>query len=211
VKGPPHSRTEADTTVLLVDDEPQLLAVLKKMVPSSFRIITATDVASARSQIEDEDVGVIVCDHVLPDGKGLDWLTELRQRHHPAVAILITGYSEERLAIDATNSGGVFRYLKKPFTAAALQQTLQDAVRQHRRNREQAEAVRHQSHAAHQSPRLTRTGICIHYTAMAATAIGIFFLVTLFLGIVTLMILYLLKTGLGIDLFKDVHFRDLLP
>lgn len=198
-------------TLLSVDDEPAMLTLLERILSPHYRTVSAADVADAREHIESEDVAVIVCDHVLPDGKGLAFLDELRRARHPAIAILITGYSEEGLAIDAANSGAVFRYLKKPFSSSALLQTVQDALREYRRGTEQKEAIRRQSRFGHRSAVVTRTGVFIHYVAMTAMAIGVLFFLILILGVITLMILYFLKSGLGIDIFEDIHFRDLLP
>ena len=201
----------ASPTILLVDDEPSMLTLLERILSPHYHTVSAVDVAGARERIESEDISVIVCDHVLPDGKGLAFLNELRRVHHPAISILITGYSKEGLAIEAANSGAVFRYLKKPFTSSALLQTVQDALREQRRGTEQKEAVRRQSRFGHKSPMATRTAVFIHYVGMTALAIAVLFALILILGVITLMVLYFLKSGLGIDIFEDVHFRDLLP
>lgn len=198
-------------TILLVDDEPAMRGLLERILSPHYQTVSASSVAKAREQIASQEIAVIVCDHILPDGKGLDFLGELRRARHPATAILITGFSEEHLAIEAANSGAVFRYLKKPFASSALRQMVQDGVREHRRNMEQGDAVRRQSKALQRSSIATRTGVFIHYMAMAATAVGVLFFVALLLGVITLMVLYFLKSGLGIDIFKDVHLRDILP
>ncbi len=202
---------DAAPVVLLVEDDPAMMRLTSRMLKPHYRIVRAADLESATIAMEEHDVQVMVCDHMLPDGLGLDFLAALRTRRAAPVGILITGYSEETLAIKAANSGAVFRYLKKPFPASALLQTVQDALRHHQRRREQDAAVRHHGRWAARVPALARTGVFVHYTVMILIAIGVLFVGALLLGLLVLMTLYILKSGLGIDLFQDVHLKDIVP
>lgn len=208
---PSTGASDESPMVLLVEDDAAMMRLTSRMLKPHYRVRQAADLASAKAALAEHDIQVMVCDHMLPDGRGLDFLTERRTHRNAPVGILITGYSEETLAIKAANSGAVFRYLKKPFPASALLQTVQDAVRHHQRQREQDAAVRHHGRWAARVPVLARTGVFVHYTVMTFLVMGVLFAGALLLGLGTLMILYILKSGLGIDLFQDVHLKDLLP
>ncbi len=104
--------------MLVVDDDPLILRTIQGLlleVPVS--ISTADNIAQARNHIlENPEFGVILCDHLLPDGAGVDFLRELRTRYPSAIRILMTGAYDREITTKAINSGEIYRFLVKPFT-----------------------------------------------------------------------------------------------
>ena len=100
--------------VLLVDDEPSIQfgfsAYLNK---TGYQIQTAGTIAEAKLKLAQDCFDIILLDLSLPDGNGLDLITEIRQ-NYPAVAlVVITGTGDVPLAVKAMQLGAD-NFLTKP-------------------------------------------------------------------------------------------------
>jgi DNA-binding NtrC family response regulator len=84
---------------------------------------------------------VVLCDVVLPDGKGTEMLAELRDQHGVEV-ILVTGNASVDTAIQALRLGA-YDYLVKPVDEGRLK-TLLAGLRRHRELRQEVFALRHE-------------------------------------------------------------------
>ena len=116
--------------VLYVDDEPKALKYFRKAFEDDFTILTASDVDEALQVLDEhsEDIGVLVTDQRMPGKQGTELLFEARLRCPRIVRILTTAYSELDSAIEAVNSGEVFRYIVKPWNLRELRGTLLRAM-----------------------------------------------------------------------------------
>jgi DNA-binding NtrC family response regulator len=195
---------------LLVDDEPSILRLLTGMLRPHLRTLVAADLAEARALLAANPVEIVVSDHRLPDGLGLDFLTDLHRQKPEIVGVLMTGYSEEGLAIAAVNSGAIFRYLKKPFAAALVVQTVQDACHRLAQDAQIREATRREGLRGLYGPGAERTQAILHLAATALSGFAIFVAGALVLGLAAFAILYLFKAGLNVDLLDDVHLEDVI-
>ncbi|MDQ1371863.1 MAG: domain S-box protein [Candidatus Thermoplasmatota archaeon] len=102
-------------SVLLVDDEPQLLELTKFFVEKTDRDIRVATASSAKEAIAMMEAGpydAIVCDYQMPGMDGLEFLKILRNQKNDIPFVLFTGKGREDVAIDALNSGADF-YLQK--------------------------------------------------------------------------------------------------
>src|SRR5438045_2175256 len=84
--------------LLLVEDEPLLVATLRENLEDQFEIEVATNVEEARALFSTRKFDVILSDHMLP-GKpqGLDFLIEALKRRPETKRILMTGYVNPEL------------------------------------------------------------------------------------------------------------------
>ncbi|MGQ4912579.1 MAG: response regulator [Candidatus Thorarchaeota archaeon] len=103
--------------VLVVDDDEDLLYLAEKflkMADDSFELAGAKTDQEALQKIEEESFDAVVCDHYLGDNSmtGLDLLEWVRNEHPTMPFIILTGRSEETVAIRALNLGADY-YLKK--------------------------------------------------------------------------------------------------
>lgn len=116
--------------ILCIDDEPDVLAALvDALAPLEeiFPIETAADAAEARRRLdeirqEQAEVGLILCDHVLPGQSGVDLLLEWRD--DPLLVhtrkVLVTGQAGLEATVAAVNRGGLNYYIAKPWAQAEL-------------------------------------------------------------------------------------------
>lgn len=108
--------------MLVLDDDPLILrTILGLLSELPVKITTAENIAQARNHIlENPEFGVILCDHLLPDGAGVDFIREIRTRYPSAIRILMTGAYDREVTTQAINSGEIYRFLVKPFTNEEL-------------------------------------------------------------------------------------------
>src|ERR1700722_7687694 len=102
--------------ILYVDDEEQALKYFRKEFKHEFPMLTAPGAAQALLTLEKEHagVGVLLTDHRMAGQTGVELLTRVRQAWPNIVRILVTAYSDMASAVDAVNSGAVYKYLTKP-------------------------------------------------------------------------------------------------
>ena len=117
---PPQTRT-----LLIVDDEPDILDAVERLFRKEYRVLSAQSVDKALSIVESETPQVVLSDQRMPSRSGVEFLAELRERHPEMVRVLLTGYSKIDHVIDAINEGHVYRYVSKPWEPAELKVTVE--------------------------------------------------------------------------------------
>lgn len=115
--------------LLLVDDDPSMLRVLQhQLEQAGYRVITATDVATARQRYAEQTFDAVVSDLALPDGDGIDLLKFVRSQNAQVVFIIITAYGTIENALEACRKGAD-DYVTKPFSREQLLFALEKALR----------------------------------------------------------------------------------
>ncbi|MGN8129678.1 response regulator [Paenarthrobacter sp. 22069] len=115
-------------TVLIVDDEPQLLRALQvNMEAEGYRVLTALDGVAALRHAEGSHPDVIVLDLGLPDMNGVDVITRIRRTSSTPIIVLSArhGSVDKVRALDA----GADDYVTKPFGLDELLARLRAAGR----------------------------------------------------------------------------------
>lgn len=101
-------------TVLVVDDRPNMLSLLTKVLSGDTRVITASSGGRAVAILAEEAVSVILCDLRMPDMNGLEVLRECKRLRPHAEFVLMTAYASVDTAVEAMRLGA-YDYLTKPF------------------------------------------------------------------------------------------------
>lgn len=123
--------TLADFThalILIVDDEPNVLSSLNRVLRHSFRVVTALDAHEALLLLEQYPVDAVIADSHMPGMDGPALLAQVRTRWPDMVCILLTGHLDIESAIRAINHGQINRYLAKPWDDDELVLTLHEAL-----------------------------------------------------------------------------------
>ena len=101
--------------ILFVDDDPEILATLRRILRRGFAVDTALGpVRGLEAVAERGPYAVVVSDLRMPGLGGLEFFDRLRRTCPDTVRIMLTGYADMRAAVDAVNTGHVFRFLAKP-------------------------------------------------------------------------------------------------
>lgn len=132
------SEDQQRITVLLVDDEENILRSLQRLLmDEDFDIETATSGEAALEKLQSLDnVGLIVSDQRMPGMYGAEFLGRSQEYAPHAQRILLTGYSDITATIEAINKGGAGRYISKPWDDDELVQALRNAVDLYRQGAE---------------------------------------------------------------------------
>jgi two-component system probable response regulator PhcQ len=74
-----------------------------------------------------DEIAVLLIDQRMPGEKGVEFLQRARRLHPTAIRILTTAYSDFDAAIEAVNSGAIYKYLSKPWDVPTLEAILRRA------------------------------------------------------------------------------------
>lgn len=127
----------ATWTVLCVDDEPNILAALKRTLrPEGCHLLQASSGTEALALMAHDNVDVVVSDMRMPGMDGASLLAQIRQRWPDTERILLTGYSDMNATVAAINGGQIYRYLHKPWDDLELRIAVRQAAERRALGRE---------------------------------------------------------------------------
>ncbi|GAA5504993.1 response regulator [Novipirellula caenicola] len=115
-------------SILIVDDEPDVLFSLTGLLRRDFTVYTATSGSEALQIMEEHPVHVIMTDQRMPSMTGSELMQKVRNTHPEAVRIIFTGYADTRAVVDAINQGELYRYITKPWDPDDLLDMLKEAA-----------------------------------------------------------------------------------
>lgn len=119
-----------ERTLLLVDDEPNILAALKRqMRGAGCRILTAPGGQEGLALLEREPVDVIVSDQRMPGMTGVEFLRAVKLSHPDTVRMVLSGFTELQSVTDAVNEGAIYKFLTKPWDDTQLRAHIEEAFR----------------------------------------------------------------------------------
>ena len=117
--------------VLLIDDEKPLLEVYAIALGSQFEVTTAQSAREAEFILHRKAFKVVVADHLMPGGNGMNFLVRAREEYPHMQRILVTGYMKPEMLMRSVNEAALFRYLLKPVALPELIKTVQEAANAH--------------------------------------------------------------------------------
>ena len=119
-KGPP--------TLLIVDDEAQILSALERSLRrEGYEIVAVESAAAALRVLEKRCVDVILSDHKMPGMSGVQLLARAAEMRPEAVRMLITGWVDE-IPAERLEEAGICALVTKPWDDAKLKKTLRAAM-----------------------------------------------------------------------------------
>ena len=119
--------------ILLVDDDPVILSSYQRSL-RQFSISTASSGQNALDKIGAGDpYAVVLSDLRMPGMDGTALLQRVREKAPDIVRIILTGNADLRTAIEAVNSGNIFKFLEKPCPIEYMVKILQAALIEHKK------------------------------------------------------------------------------
>ncbi len=125
--------------VLIVDDDPAIVELVARVLGThGYRCETAQTLDEARALLRSNGIDVCVCDlRIESDRSGLELAAEVRESNPDVAFLMMSGFSDTRLAEEALEVGA-YDYLVKPFRNTELLITVANAF--HRRQLEHESA-----------------------------------------------------------------------
>src|SRR5262245_59352392 len=108
-------------SILVVDDEPASVNLLRITLGMDYTVHTATDGPSALGLLATQpDIAVAIVDQRMPGMSGTELIQQTIDAYPHLVRIILTGYTDIDSLIQAINAGSVYRYLTKPWNRDEL-------------------------------------------------------------------------------------------
>lgn len=119
---------EALPRVMLVDDEPLNLDLLRRTLVRQFEVVEAESAAVALAWLEAHAgaVAVILCDQLMPGQSGTELAAQVRAKWPQIRFVLVTGVDENAEVVAAKRAGIVDDIVGKPWNARNLRTRLHE-------------------------------------------------------------------------------------
>jgi len=120
-------------SILLVDDDKNILSALSRQLHRKFDISTACGGPEGLERLKsDGPFAVVVSDMQMPNMDGVAFLSAVKKVSPHTVRIMLTGNADQATAITAVNQGSIFRFHTKPCPVEDLVKALDDGLEQYR-------------------------------------------------------------------------------
>ncbi len=113
--------------ILYVDDEGHNLISFKAAFRRDYNIFTANSAPEGLKILGEEPIHIIITDQKMPGTTGVEFLEQVVERYPHTIRMILTGFSDIEAIIQAINSGGIYRYITKPWDENELKMTFSGA------------------------------------------------------------------------------------
>ena len=117
-------------TLLLVDDEAEILTALQRVLRlEGYSILTALSAAEGFEIMALHPVQVILCDQRMPVMSGAEFFDRVKGMYPDALRIILTGYTDLESIMESINRGSIYRFYTKPWDSDVLRDNVRNAFR----------------------------------------------------------------------------------
>ncbi|HXI00118.1 MAG TPA: sigma-54 dependent transcriptional regulator [Sphingobacteriaceae bacterium] len=114
--------------ILIIDDEINIgLLISKFLTRNGFEVTTSTSGTSAFEFLSKETYNLVLCDFRLEDTDGREILRKIKKEYPSTGVIIITGYSDIKLAVELIKMGA-YDYITKPLYPDEILNTINKAI-----------------------------------------------------------------------------------
>ena len=113
--------------ILIVDDEPDMLDFLERVLRSGFEVLRAANATEALEILGRESVDAILTDQKMPRMSGLELLEQTREMGLDVVRVILSGYADVLDVERAVAQCGLHHYAMKPIDSQRLRAVLEQA------------------------------------------------------------------------------------
>ncbi|GAB2883362.1 hypothetical protein GCM10027046_09840 [Uliginosibacterium flavum] len=130
IQGPGNASIEIKPNiVLLVDDEENILASLRRLLrKDAYTILTAGSGQAGLDILATETVDVIISDQRMPNMVGTVFLKKAQELSPDSVRMILSGYTDLESVTAAINEGAVYKFLTKPWDDELLRLSIKEAL-----------------------------------------------------------------------------------
>lgn len=123
---------ETPYRMLLVDDEPNVLAALRRVFQrENYELLFARNGAEALEILANQPVHLIISDFMMPQMNGSELLAQVRERWPQTIRIMLTGHANTDAVMGSIKDGAVYRFILKPWNDDDLRLTIALALEQY--------------------------------------------------------------------------------
>ena len=106
------------------------MQLIKRTLRKNYNVLTASNGQEALNIVDTvgPEISMIISDQRMPQMQGVEFLEKVSQKYPDIIKILLTGYTDTDVIIDAINKCNLYQYLLKPFDPNTLQATVQQGL-----------------------------------------------------------------------------------
>jgi len=138
-----------DKALLCVDDETHILAALKRLLrQEDYRIFTAESGEEGLATLEKHPIQVVLSDQRMPQMTGIEFLQKVKELYPDTIRVVLSGYADAHVIVEAINQGEVFRFIGKPWNDDELKAVIRQCFEHYdilKQNRELIQQTRVQN------------------------------------------------------------------
>ena len=117
-------------TLLLVDDEPNVLSSLKRVFRrDGYRILSTCSAREGLDMLATNAVQVVISDQRMPEMSGTEFLSRVKQLHPKSIRLVLSGYTDLNTVTQAINEGAIYKFLTKPWNDDDICEIVRQAFR----------------------------------------------------------------------------------
>lgn len=122
-------KTHANTrpSVLYVDDEQGNLVAFRAAFRDNFDVHVAHSPEEAMDRLNNFKIDVMITDQRMPGVTGIELVRATKESHPEVVKMILTGFADHELVMEALNEGLVFRFFEKPWSKSRIATDVQVA------------------------------------------------------------------------------------
>ncbi len=125
--------TKCQENILVVDDDPNLLAAIKRQLRGEYNVVTAEGGTEGLRLISKHNsFAVVISDMRMPEMNGIQFLAKVCKLSPDTTRVMLTGNADLETAMHAVNEGNIFRFLVKPCHKNTISWAINSAVKQYR-------------------------------------------------------------------------------
>ena len=117
-------------TLLLVDDEPNVLSSLKRLFRrDGYHILSTCSAREGLEMLATNAVQVVISDQRMPEMSGTEFLSRVKQLHPKSMRLVLSGYTDLNTVTQAINEGAIYKFLTKPWNDDEIREIVRQAFR----------------------------------------------------------------------------------
>ena len=123
--------------ILCVDDEPGITRSIRRILKTEpVNVLIAASGPEGLEILRKQSVALILTDYRMPEMNGIEFLEQAAPLCPDAFRMILTGYAEAHVLVEAVNRGQIYKILYKPFQEEDIKLTVRSGLEHHARNRE---------------------------------------------------------------------------
>lgn len=125
--------------ILCVDDEVNVLKALRRtfMEEEDYQIYQAQSGAEGLEILESvEGISMVISDYRMPGMTGVEFLRQVNERWPDTVRIVLSGYADTAVVVEAVNLGHIYKFIPKPWDDSELLINISAALEHQKLRRE---------------------------------------------------------------------------
>lgn len=131
---PTKYQADRKLTLMIVDDEEQILKMLARLFRGDYRVVTANGGQEGLKKFDEERPELILSDQRMAGMTGIEMLKAIAEKEPGTVRLLITGYSDIDAVIEAVNHKLLDRYITKPWNNDDLVEVVKQGAARYLKN-----------------------------------------------------------------------------